>query len=109
MVVDRLDVGSKIEQAPHPGYDSRQQTDVGKADADTYALSIGQVGYLYASHCPTHLNGAQVTPTVDHFDARNRAGFQKADHTIPVIGWAIAKPKCDVLLFMPHGVLSPQR
>src|ERR1700743_1616645 len=99
MVVDGLDVGSKIEQAPHPGHDRRQQTDVGKADADTYALSSGQVSYLYASHYPIHLNGAQVTPVVDHFDAGNRAGFQKADHTVPVIGWAIAKPKRDAILF----------
>ena len=46
MAVDRLDVSSKIEQPSHASDDSREQPDVGKANADAQALPIGQVSHL---------------------------------------------------------------
>ncbi len=108
MIVDRLDVSSKIEQASYSGNDRRQQPNVRKADADTKALSIGQVSHLYASHRPIHLNRAQVASILYNFNARNRTRSQEAEHRVPVVGRTIAKPKRDVFLFVPHGVLSTQ-
>ena len=108
MVVDGLDVGPEIEEAPHAGDDDGEKADVGEADADAEALPVGQVSDLDASHRAVHLDCAQVAVIVDKLDALNGASAQEAEYGFPVIRCAIAKPEGDIFLQGFCGALSSQ-
>ncbi len=108
MIVDRLNIRSKIEQPPHPRNNSRQQPHIRKANTHSKALSIRLMSHLNASHHTIHLNRAQVAAAVNNFNAINRTRSQKPKHAIPVIRRTVAKPKGNPLLLIPRRALPAQ-
>src|SRR5579872_546184 len=46
-----------------------------------------------ASGASIDVDGAAIDAVLNDFHARDGAGLQKAEHGIPVIGWAITQPE----------------
>src|SRR5580704_4686935 len=108
MLVDGLNVRSKIEQPAHALDNRGKGLDVRKEDADAETLLLREVRDSYASHCAVHFHRAQVALVFHYFNTRNRTRTQKAEHALPVIGRPIPKLKNDVLLLFFRSALSAQ-
>src|SRR5258705_171180 len=81
---------------------------VRKADADTEALSSGQMGHLDTSGRSVNFDRAQITIALDDFHALNGSRAQEVEHAVPVVRRTVAKPKRDVLPLVSRGSFPSQ-